>query len=278
MSSQISGTALLYLEKTEFLASSTRTHKPTANASLEEVPLELFAGAGEVPPAPDWNLLQEWNLAALEASAAEVRQTDQAHRENLVQLAQLRADRRDLLERFKIGHRALRDSFTGTYGPKSLPLMGLDAPPARASLAAREQLREVVSRMRDGELAKSLPEPIAGQTPIDLETLSAAREADIVLYDKTSAEFKRTRKRVDESRLARKEARARNRRVYSNVARVQEGLYRLAGLGDLADRIRFTVRSPNKKKEEPAPQTPEPDGQSTDPSPQPEEEPAQQGV
>lgn len=272
MSSQITKPALQLVEKTEFLVSSVRTHKPTLGANLAELPPELFPGVGgEEPTAPDWNHLQDWNIAALEASAEEVRQTDQDHRENLVQLAQLRADRRALLTRFQTGHRALRDSFTGTYGKDSLPLVGLDSPPARASLAAREQLREVISRMRDPELAEGLPDPLAGQSSIDLVSLSDAREAEIKRYDENGAELKSMRKRVVESRVRRLEARARNRRAYSNFARIQEGLYRLAGLDDLADRIRFNARSPNKKTEEPTEPRPEQPEQTTDPIEQKED-------
>ncbi len=268
MSSQITGPTLKHLEKTESLAGSIRTHRPTANASLAELPPEIFPPAGgEDPAAPDWNLLQDWNLAALEASAAEVRQTDQEHRENLVWLAQLRIDRKAQLSKLQTGHGALRGSFVGTYGKKSLALVGLDGRAARAILAAREQLREVITRMRDPELAKGLPEPRAGQSPIDLVSLADAREADIDRYDKTNAELEGLRKHTVESRLRRMEARARNRRVYANVARIQEGLYRLAELDELADSIRFPVRSPRKKTEEPV--EPQPEPQAGEPQPEP---------
>ena len=75
------------------------------------------------------------------------------------------------------------------------------------------------------------------------------------------------RKRADESIVAKREAQKRHRRIYSNVARIQEGLYRLAGLDELADRIRATVPRKAREAEEAAepngaPESPEPSAES----------------
>lgn len=275
MSSQISTPALKQMEKTELLVDSIQNHRPLLGETLAELPPEIFpAGGGEDPAAPDWNHLQDWNVAVLEASAAEVRQTDQEHRENLVRLAQLRIDRREQLRQVQDGHGALRGSFIGTHGMTSLPVVGLDDYAARANLAAREQLREVIARMRNPELAKQLGEPRAGQSPIDLETLANAREAEIDRYEATLAKIENLRKQVIESRLRRNLARQRNRRIYSNVARIQEGLYRIAGLDDLAAGIRPSTRSARKKSEEAT--VPDPAEPASDPEADPpdgEEEP-----
>ncbi len=248
MSSQMSKTALKLLARTEFLAGSLRTHQPTVVVALGELPPMIFPAGGPAPP-PDWSQHQDWNLAALESSAAEVRHSDQEHRENLVQLAELQRDRVDGLRRLQAGHRALRASFIGTYDKGSLALVGLDGLAARGTLAAREQLREVISRLRDPDLTGLLPPPLAGQSSIDLASLASAREAELDRYEATIEELKLMRKQVVESRLRRDEARERNRQIYVNVGRVQEGLYRLAGLGELADHIRITVRSARRKED-----------------------------
>ncbi len=62
-------TVLKQQEKTEYLVVSAKTQKPTVNDRLAELGPAIVVGAGEVP-APDWNALQEWGIAALESSAA----------------------------------------------------------------------------------------------------------------------------------------------------------------------------------------------------------------
>ncbi len=243
-------TVLKQLEKTEFLVVSGKTQKPTVNDRLAKLELGTAGdGSGGALPAPDWNQLQEWGIAALENSAAEIKRTDRDHRKVRVRLSDARRDRDRKVERIAGGHRALRQSFTGTYGEPSLPLVGLDALPARRLVAVREQMREVVGRMRDPQLAAGLPEPLAGQKPIELETVADAREGEIGDLEVQMGEVDALRKQTDEALIVREEALARNRRVYSNVGRLLEGVYRLAGLDELADRIRATTRAPRKKSE-----------------------------
>ena len=282
MPSQTNKSALKQLEKTEFLVVSAKTQKLMVNGRLAKAGPEIVdAGSGEAPPAPDWNQLQEWGIAALDQSAEEVRQTDRDLRKNRVRLRKARQDRNGKVKRVASGHRSLRQSFTGTYGPESLPLVGLDAEPARALLAAREQMREVVERMRDPQLTAALPEPVAGQQPIELATVADARDAELGDLEVKMAEIDGLRKQTDEALFVRGRALAKNRRVYSNVGRLLEGVYRLAGLDQLADRIRVTERSRRKKTEESAApaQAEEPDQQAPAPeNPEPENpEPAQEG-
>ncbi len=250
MPSQRNKTTLRQLEKTDFLVVSAKTQKPTVNAELEKLGPEIVGGSGEAPPAPDWNNLQEWGITALKSSAEEVRGTDRDLQNSRVRLSQARLDRREKLGRVSAGHRSLRKSFTGTYGGESLPLVGLDAVPAKAMVPAREQMRTVVGRMRDPELSGRLPEPKAGQKPIELEELAQARDLEITDLEDQMGEVDELRKQTDEALVVRDAALAKNRRVYANVGRMLEGVYRLAGLDELADRIRATVRSARKKVEE----------------------------
>ncbi len=251
MASQISKAALKLLEKTEFLVTSMQNLKTTAVVQLGVIFHEILSAVdGELPPAPDWGVLQDGNVAMLQASGAEVRRTDRAYRRDRVRDRQLRRDRRNHVLQLNEGHRDLRQSFTGTYGAEALALVGLDAPLERRFLAIREQMLEVVERMLDPDLAAKLPAPRAGQSAIDLETLAAARQDEIEQLEATMKAIQGMRKRLDASIVARDEAQKRHRRVYANIARVQEGLYRLAGLDDLADRIRVTEPSPRQTKEE----------------------------
>lgn len=239
MPSETSKTALRLLHKTEHLATSLRSHRDTLLTALAGLP-EVRDPAGDPVPPPDWSHTLDWCLASLESSAAEIRATDQAYREILVRRTLLQDERTASRARLHDGHRALRETFIGTYGRPSLPLVGLDDLPARGTLAAREQLREVVSRLRDPDLTGRLPAPLAGQKPIQLEKLANARQLELDRYATTVENLIATRHRTLESRSARNQARADNRRLYSNVARIAEGALRLAGLGDLADELRVT--------------------------------------
>lgn len=273
MPRQSNRTALKQLEKTEFLVVSARTQKPTVNDRLARTGSDIVGtGSGEAPPAPDWNQLQEWNITALENSAEEVRQTDRNLQKSRVRLGQARQERDDQIGQLASGHRALRQSFAGTYGANSLPLVGLEAVPAKTLVATREQMREVVGRMRDPQLASALPEPVAGQKPIELETVADARDTEIGDLETTMAGIDEMRKQTDEALVVRDEALEKNRRVYSNVGRLLEGVYRLAGLDELANRIRATQRSARKKPES------EPGGVSPDATAEPGPEVAEPSV
>ena len=251
MSTQTSKAALRELERNEFLVTSIRTEQPTVSLRVSQTVHEVLAdGEGEPPPAPDWDLLQQHHIALLEASAAEVRRTDRVHRLNLVRDRRLRQDRREQVTVLRSGHNDLRQSFTGTYGEKALPFVGLDAAAEYTFLPLREQMVEVLDRMRDPDLAARLPAPRSGQSPIVLGPLADEREVEVDRLSETMKAINRMDKRLDGSLFAKRAAQARHRRIYSNVAKMQEGLYRLAGLDELADKIRVTVRSPRKKKEE----------------------------
>ncbi len=100
-------TVLKQLEKTDFLVVSGKTQKPTVNDRLAELGPAIIGGAGETP-APDWNQVQEWGIAALESSAAEVREKDRGHRKTRVRLADARRARNGKMTLITAAHRALR--------------------------------------------------------------------------------------------------------------------------------------------------------------------------
>ena len=276
MSSQTSKAALHSLDRTEFLVMSTRIQKPSVSGELAEIfrPV-LPQGEGESPRMPDWDALQETHALLLETSAAEVRRTDQAHRLNKVRLSELRRGRRLLVAALKTRHRDLRSSFSGTYGKEALPLVGLDAPPERRFVAVREQQLEVLERMRDPQLTSQLPAPRSGQAALDLTAIAGAMEAEILELEAAVAAIQRMRKRVDAALVVKRETLRQHRRLYVNVARIQESYYRLAGLDELADRIR-SPELPRRKAEQEAPE--EPPGEANEDTGSAEEPPAEPPV
>ena len=259
MNSQTSKAALKSLDLTEFLVMSTRTQKPNVSARLTQVFHPAVSRAeGEGVSAPDWDQVQESHAGLLESSAAEVRRTDKVHRLNKVKLSEMRRRRTTLVGALKTRHRDLRSSFSGTYGREALPLVGLDAPPERRFVAIREQQLEVLERLRDPDLVSRLPEPRAGQAALDLAALADAIEAEILELEEAMEAIQRMQKQVDESLVVKRETLKQHRRLYVNVARIQESYYRLAGLDDLAERI----RSPELPRRRPPEQSAAEEGES----------------
>ncbi len=250
MSSETSKTALKQLNKVTYLATSIRTQKPIVNARLAALMPLIPSGddtLGEVQP-PDWDHLQNWGIGSLDASADEVRQTDHTLREVLVRTGQLRIDRRKEVKEMSSDYRAVRRSFSGVYGSSALALVGLDAEPARGMLAIQEQVGELIVRMRNPELIAVLPAPRGGQAAPDLDALTAVWEARSQRFDDLTEEIAQLHRRAQELRVLLQEAHQRSKRLYANVGRLHEGLYRLAGLDELADRMRATRRSRRKKR------------------------------
>ncbi len=269
MTSQTSKKALGILDKTEFAIMSTLTQNGTVSAVLvATLPAELPTPEGELIPMPDWQALQTYHAALLEQSADTARQADQTHRIHLVNVAQRRIERRQLVNAIETRHRDLRQSFRGTYGPDSLPLVGLDSPPAAAYLALREQQLEVAERMQDPKLAGMLPDPRAGQVALQPADLAKTVASGVEAFEQISDEIVRLRKVLDESLLAKRETLGKHRRLYINIVRIQESYYRLAGLDELADRIRAGERKPRTAKDtaEPDDPTETESPESTDPA------------
>ncbi len=264
MSNQTYKKALNQLEKTEFLVVSVRSWKPSVNAGFSNGGNTGGSG-GATPHAPDWNHVQDWCITELEGSAEDLRRADRDHRDLRVRLRQARLDRDRRLGELETGQRALRQSFSGTYGHESLALVGLDAEPARALLAAREQIREVVVRMRDPEMTTELPKPRAGQSAIALVPLADFWDDEITALEGKMAEIDELRKQAEEAMIARDEALKQSRRVYANAGRILEGLYRFAGLDELADRIRLTERSARRRAQSPATEDGEPVAEEREP-------------
>ena len=84
-------------------------------------------------------------------------------------------------------------------------------------------------------------------------------------YDQASKDLTEMIKVRDESYIAKVDALARLNRMYANVARVQEGYYRIAGLDELADRIRITIPKRSPRLEEGSPATDGADEPASDP-------------
>ena len=243
--------ALRALSRTEFVVMSTRTQRTTVSDELSRKFAPVVV-EGETPPMPDWEALQDFHAGLLERSAAEVRQTDQQHRANKAVISGYRRQRQTLVGGLKVQYRDLRKSVEGAYGEAGLVAFGIESPPPRRFVAVHEQMRELLALVHDPEFPALLPELKAGQTPTDLQKLGDSLGAKLLELENLMETIRRMQKVLDQSYLVKQEAAKENRRIYLNLARIQEGYYRLVGLDDLADRIRTEVHrtTPRRKPQE----------------------------
>ena len=121
-------------------------------------------------------------------------------------------------------------------------------------MALREQCLETIDLLADEELASKLGEVRPGHAPLDLVEITTDMKAEVKRFEELYNAITEMKKVLDEALVAKREAAKRHRRIYANVARIQEGFYRLVGLDELADRIRVTipVRRARSAEEEPA--------------------------
>jgi hypothetical protein len=240
--------ALEALSRTEFVVMSTRTQKTTVSGELTQKFAPILT-LGEGTPMPDWDALQDSHAALLELSAAEVRRVDHQHRAKKTVMSGYRKQRQALAGDLKVQYRDLRKSVDAAYGEAGLVAFGIESPPPRRFVAVHEQMRELLEQVRDPDFPARLPEPKAGQTVPDLQRFATSLDARIQELEALMETIRRMQKLLDESYLVKRETLRQSRRTYLNLARIQEGYYRLVGLDDLADRIRTEVHrtSPRRK-------------------------------
>lgn len=256
MSSQSNRETVLSLDKAEYLGASTKTHMPTVSPKLDEVYGMLPPrGEGEGPRTHDWDGLQGDNADLLDHSSRNVRSTSHAYRVAKVRVFEIRRRRDAKGTDLRQHHRSLKKRFLAGYDEDDLDLVALELPPSPRIADLREQCRDFVERARDPELPAKLRGPKTPTAALEFPALADEFEEIVDDYDELNKELKEAEKERDEAFAAREAAKQLNRRIYTNVARIQEGFYRLAGLDELADRIRKTipVRSPRPDSDSPPP-------------------------
>jgi hypothetical protein len=259
------------LNQAEFLGASTLTQLSTVSPKLTEVYSVLPpAGEGEGPATPDWDLVQGSNAGLVDHANGELRTNTFFYRASKVAVVDLRRSQDLLADELRDDYRAMRLRFESAYEREKLGLVGMGSPPSRNSTGLREQLLDVVESVTDPKVLAQLGEPRSPISAVDFQALAGVFRVKVAKYEQIIKDLKQAEKVRDEALAAQEEAKKRHRRVRTNVARIQEGYYRLAGLDDLADRIRMTIPERSARSAEPEPQpAPEPQPEPQPPAPQP---------
>lgn len=229
-----------------------------------------YLGEGEAPP--DVTQLQELCSRLLERHRKEIVEADEAH------LAETRDDplpriRRDaaaaaLVERLTL----IRDNVGVIVGPvEGAALLGIDGPMDRDPVVLARKTRRAldVIQAEDLEMPPSRLEGIV----VDPRPWVAGLEGPLQELESALKEVTRSRRTSESTLIAKQEALEEYDRVFLRVARLQEALFRVAGLDRLADRVRPSKRRPGQTvneaeggtSEEPVPSEPATEGPSGPP-------------
>ena len=261
--SQSTQDTLQGIDSAEFLSTSIRTQLPTVSPLLAQAFRPPAAtGEGEVALQFDWDQTQTQNAEIIDLSVLQLQEASKVHKASKILFAEAIRERREGAKVLRSSHRSFQKLLAST--PESQAFVGLDVPLVRPMLGMREQYVFVYERFLDPSLPGKLATegaPVGGSLP-DVESISAEMKTNIDAFAELQTKWTQAKKVRDEAYVAKQAARKHLRRIVVNVARVQEGYYRLAGLDELADRIRLTIRGSKSKKQTPADPTQTPHGVS----------------
>lgn len=238
--SQVTSPVLTAINQGEYLATSIRTQEAETTNKLHQFHQDLIP-TGEGQGMPDWRLNQRTNYLVMLETNEKLLGADLVFR---LARADVKAGAAERQPRTHVVQRYYSDlvlMVEGAYGKEYLYVFGLDGRQARNRLAVREQLRDVHGRMTDPLRIALLPSPKPGRQSLDLANIAQGIKTVVDDFEAYIEQQKTRVKALQAASIARNEALKHHRRVYLNIARVQEAWYRLVGLDELADRIRATL-------------------------------------
>lgn len=268
MASSLTKGALRTVEAGRTVVASVRTHNAQASAELDALYRPVLR---EGETMPDWAFVQELGARLVEDAETEVIQEDQNHSREKVKRKGEREDRGRRQKAVSGRLRSMSQIIEGSHqdGVEARRRAGLDRPPEELPFALYQQSRRVQQILRDPDL--DLGEPLSQASTVDPGGLAGDMESPLADLGAVLDELNGGLKRTAQSGMKRRQALDRHRRVYVHVAATQESYYRVAGLGDLADRMRPIVRSRPRPV---SPQEPQPSPEGTEPSPDESRPPA----
>ena len=251
MSSPSTKEIVTLLDQAEFLSTSIRTQRGTVSPVLDKVYSPPPVGDGEAVSPTNWDEVQLRNADLIDKAVLAVQEASQAYRVAKIGVSDFVADRRDAATELRKRHRAHQKILKGACGPKGLALTGLDSAPVSTILGMREQSTLVLKQYEDPSVREklaALPKDEAPGPVPDMGTLSGDLRGDVETFGTAQSGLNQEKKVRDEAFVTKTETLEGLRRIVVNVARIQEGYYRVAGLDNLADRLRLTIRGSKSKK------------------------------
>ena len=246
MSSQPNLGTLTILDRGEYLSTTIRTQKGETTGALNDVygVLPPRDGQTEGPRQFNWDQAQEDNIDLVDNAVLGVQEASKSHRGTKILVAGEFRNRAKVAKVLRNHHRSMQQIIQGCCGEEGLKLVGLDVPPTRRKLGVREQYGLIYRQMGHPALPDKLSELArthSGASTPDVAGFLSVMETNIQAFEAAQASLNEAKKRRDQAYANKQTALGDLRNVVVNVARIQEGYYRLAGLDDLADRMRLTI-------------------------------------
>lgn len=265
MEREVNKTTVLIINKAQYLSQSTGTQLEFVSPLLNDFFNRPAPSEGPDTPPVDYRAAQQSNIVLLDEGIQEVQEKSQAHRIAKIETSNALRERdvfgREITGRF----RGLRSSAKASYKERWL-LLGLVAPPETDHTGMYERCRDLHEYLLDPQMPIRLGDPEDGQPAFDFPQLASTLGPRLDLYKQSLDRWVEAKKQRDDALISKRAAVKRLRSLYANIARIQEGYFRLAGLEELADRIRLTIprSSPKQSLAEPTPTTePTPDTEPT---------------
>ena len=168
--------------------------------------------------------------------------TDRAYRDQKAREAVSRGLRDEQFELVSGGVVGLRQAFTGVYSDAKLAEIGFARRTPTVPAELLEQASHLVERLSDPAL--DLTGSRFGDFQLDAPFLARELVGSVETFKQVSEELEREGRRTEASKLAKDDAVERYNKSFLWIARTVESLCRLAGLDEVARRVRPSQRRP----------------------------------
>lgn len=198
-----------------------------------------FLPEGQVMP---FQATLELFAGRLSASSQRMVETDRAYRDQRTRETLFRGRRDDAASEVNDDVVGLRKAFGGIYREEKLAEVGFARRTPQSPGELLEQATHLATRLQDPTL--DLTGSRFGDLQLEAAKLAAKLVASVASLEQASTALSRQERRTEARKLAKDEALEAHNSGFLWIARTVESLCRLAGLDEVAKRIRPSTRRP----------------------------------
>lgn len=223
------------------VASTAYTYSADAATRVKET-LSRYAKPGE--QVPDIQLLVRLVGRMITSENEVLLRADAAHETELADDTEPRKQRDETAEKVRRILNDLRAAIETTYGGSGLPRLHLSDPIPNDPQALAMLARTVLGDLRDESI--KLPAPRRRGLSLDREAFAEELAADLPSLDKALAAVAREAREAEATARTRRLAMDTNDRVFQRGAAFLSATFTLAGLDELADKVKPSPAHPGQ--------------------------------